>query len=1062
MVFDNLGQLQPAQTNLFGMGYYPVPDIGSSADSFYLTTSAPPPGGSYLVNNPGPGAVQTLPGAPLDNFGWDLRLNGLAASIVRANADPRPAGGTAQWTVTLTGGPVTGLSTTNFGLVGTHTGASIASVTPVNATTWTVTANLGAGAGTLGLNLANTAGLNTNISNAPFAGEVYSVLCTATTTFSFTGGVQAYIVPAGVTSITIDARGAQGTAGALNAPQNGGAGGLGGQAAGTLAVTPGQLLQINVGGQAGFNGGGAPGAPGIGTGGSPTYPSGSGGGASDVRTGAGTLGERVIVAGGGGGGSAAPQGSCLQGPGGDGGTGGGLSGTGGSTGAGCGSGGTGGVGADQLTGGNGGLGNSNCSASGVTGSLGVLGSGGSGGNGVIGCSGYTGSGGGGGGGGYYGGGRGGGGAGGGGGAWAGGGGGAGSSYITGLTAASTSSGVQTGNGVIVITASGSCSAATATTVTSNANPSVFGQPVTFTATVSPNPGAGATVNFVIDGGAPVATTTNASGVATTATSALSVGTHTVVANFLGGSGFDPSSGTLTPVQTVNMASTTTAVTSSPNPSVWGQSVTMTATISVTSPGAGAPTGTVNFLDGGFAIPSCQNRPVSLVSSLYQASCTTSALPVGAARFLNGVYSGDGNFNGSASPNGYTITVNKADTTTTITSDNPDPSVLGQNYTVVFSVLPVSPGAGTPSGTVAVTDGTNNCSATVAVGQCTLPSTSVGPKTLTATYPGDSFFNGSNDTEAHVVGKANTTTTVTASPASPSIFGQSVTFTATVAIQAPGAGPPNPTGTVSFNIDGNIYCANTPINGSGVATCTQAGLPALPAGLRNVVALYGGDANFNGSAGTLNYTVNKALPTLTITGDTPDPSIIGQPYAVTWTVGVTAPGAGTPTGTVTIADGIDTCTAPVGAGVCNMVSTTPGNKALTGFYSGRCQLQRQRLGRECRTWSISRSRARYATASQRTGGRPTDDPAVCFTGGLIRGGKRVGRIHFHRPVHRPVRVYPNTFHSEPFLRYFTLTGNITGADFLVYANANAVSRTIRFDAVCRTGSRRIDADHTEQP
>ncbi|MBK6722219.1 MAG: Ig-like domain repeat protein [Acidobacteria bacterium] len=58
--------------------------------------------------------------------------------------------------------------------------------------------------------------------------------------------------------------------------------------------------------------------------------------------------------------------------------------------------------------------------------------------------------------------------------------------------------------------------------------------------------------------------------------------------------------------------------------------------------------------------------------------------------------------------------------------------------------------------------------------------------------------------------ASTTTTVTAVPVSPSVFGQSVTFTATVAVVAPGTG--TPTGTVSFNIHGNIYCANTPLNG----------------------------------------------------------------------------------------------------------------------------------------------------------------------------------------------------------------------------------------------------------
>ena len=80
-------------------------------------------------------------------------------------------------------------------------------------------------------------------------------------------------------------------------------GGLGGQTLGTLAVTPGAVLQIYVGGQAtdvgnitpapgGFNGGGAGGQYGAG-----------GGGASDVRVGGNAWANRVAVAGGGGGGN---------------------------------------------------------------------------------------------------------------------------------------------------------------------------------------------------------------------------------------------------------------------------------------------------------------------------------------------------------------------------------------------------------------------------------------------------------------------------------------------------------------------------------------------------------------------------------------------------------------------------------------------------------------------------------------------------------------------------------------------------------------------------------------
>jgi hypothetical protein len=102
------------------------------------------------------------------------------------------------------------------------------------------------------------------------------------------GSAQSWVVPAGVTQVTAVAYGAAGGPGSLP-----GASGLGGSATATLSVTPGETLQINVGGAggsgAGFNGGGAGADPAVG-----------GGGASDVRRGGTSLAHRVLVAGGGG------------------------------------------------------------------------------------------------------------------------------------------------------------------------------------------------------------------------------------------------------------------------------------------------------------------------------------------------------------------------------------------------------------------------------------------------------------------------------------------------------------------------------------------------------------------------------------------------------------------------------------------------------------------------------------------------------------------------------------------------------------------------------------------
>ena len=117
------------------------------------------------------------------------------------------------------------------------------------------------------------------------------VPATNTQSFAAIGRQQSFVVPAGVTSLFVDMRGAQG-AGGVQTPCYGG---KGAQVQGTIAVTPGETIDVYVGGQNGFNGGGNPGT------GNRFGGAGNGGGASDIRRGGIALGNRVMVAGGGGG-----------------------------------------------------------------------------------------------------------------------------------------------------------------------------------------------------------------------------------------------------------------------------------------------------------------------------------------------------------------------------------------------------------------------------------------------------------------------------------------------------------------------------------------------------------------------------------------------------------------------------------------------------------------------------------------------------------------------------------------------------------------------------------------
>jgi hypothetical protein len=242
-------------------------------------------------------------------------------------------------------------------------------------------------------------------------------------TFNYTGHKERFVVPSGITTITVDAIGAAGAGFSYPKDCYGPCFGRGGRILADIHVKPGETLYVRVGGigsgghssgsgGGGFNGGGS--------GGNGGYWGGhGGGGASDIREAGDQLGDRILVAGGGGG-----QGTGYYAYLGDGGDGGGTLGGNGTGYY------VGGLGGSQTQGGAGGEGNQGSGGepgqSGADGTLRAGGDGGAGGQG--GSYGHGGSGGGGGGG-YHGGGGGGGGAGAYGFAQAGNGGGGGSSYI---------------------------------------------------------------------------------------------------------------------------------------------------------------------------------------------------------------------------------------------------------------------------------------------------------------------------------------------------------------------------------------------------------------------------------------------------------------------------------------------------------------------------------------------------------------------------------------------------------------------------------------------------------
>jgi hypothetical protein len=142
-------------------------------------------------------------------------------------------------------------------------------------------------------------------------------------------------------------------------------------------------------------------------------------------------------------------------------------------------------------------------------------------------------------------------------------------------------------------------------------------------------------------------------------------------------------------------STATALSSSAAPSVWGQSVTYTATVTSGCGGPGTGVGSVTFTDGAL------NLGTVSLNGLSQASVTTTQTPLGTSA-VGASYSGGAGY--SSSGTSLNQTVGQANTTTTVTSSSAS-AVFGQSVTFTATVAAVSPGSGTPTGTVTFEDGT---------------------------------------------------------------------------------------------------------------------------------------------------------------------------------------------------------------------------------------------------------------------------------------------------------------------------------------------------------------------
>jgi len=253
------------------------------------------------------------------------------------------------------------------------------------------------------------------------------------------------------------------------------------------------------------------------------------------------------------------------------------------------------------------------------------------------------------------------------------------------------------------------------------------------------------------------------------------------------------------------AESVAAVQSSANPSVFGEQVTFTATVTPGSANSNTPTGMVTFLDGAATL-----RTEALLNGT--AIFDAGGLSTGSHN-ITVSYGGDSNFSASTSTI-LTQVVDQAATTTTLLASL-NPSALGQTVKFTATVAAVSPGAGSPTGTVTFKDGAAAIgTGTVNAGVASFSTSALGAgsHTITASYSGDANFAPSASTGlAQVVIlpaavilvnesiKVTDTPLLLAQAIAVINVAESITVT-----DAPSVGPINVSGLVSVTSTGLVY------------------------------------------------------------------------------------------------------------------------------------------------------------------------------------------------------------------------------------------------------------------
>lgn len=438
-------------------------------------------------------------------------------------------------------------------------------------------------------------------------------------------------------------------------------------------------------------------------------------------------------------------------------------------------------------------------------------------------------------------------------------------------------------------------------------------------------------------------------------------------SYVGGSGRDV---VLTHIGAVgiNLAGTAGAIT-------YGESVTLTATVTPTGPGAIAG-GSITFRDGDRVLGSV---PITGTT----ASLTTNSLDAG-LRTLTASYPGSRDNQAGT----FVVTVATAATTTVVTV--PPSGNIGLPITITAAVASSPPGSLPATGMATFRDGGSvfgtarleNGVATLVLGSG-LP---VGTRSITAAFPGDANYQASTSDAVALQVLRNITSLSVRVRSTTSPFGQSLAIEADATAVTNGTNRLLPSGLVTFR-DGDVVLGTTTM-ANGVATLGP--IAPLGVGVRSLVASFEGSDQFEPAVTPpLAVTIVPAPTTTTLAA-----TLQGTPTRrfSTWTLSAVVGASGTPLGgTVTFRSGSKVLgTVPLTGGIAFLrdVRLPRGRHAFTATYSGDANAEVSVSGVVERSVGAVRSPSRIAfleRAYTRLVGRPLDAAGLEFWGGMLDRG-----------------------------------------------------------------------------